>query len=95
MTNKNIDATIAQIQQLLEREYATLEWRVMLGPPPTADAAHDRWVVVHARTRDFRFRCRVSRPWAVVRAARSLRGLLADVAAEAEQLLADQAAAAP
>ena len=95
MTNKNIDATVAQMQQLLEREYARLEWRVMLGPPPTADAPHDPWVVVHARTRDFRFRCRVSRPWAVVRAARSLRGLVADVAAEAEQLLADQAAAAP
>ncbi len=94
MTNKKIDATVTQMQHLLEREYASLEWRVLVGPPPTAAAAHDPLVFVHARTRDFRFRCRVSRPWAVVRAARSLRGLVADVAAEAEQLLADQAAAA-
>ncbi len=95
MTNKDIDATVAQMQQLLEQEYASLEWRVMVRPPPTADAANDTLVFVHARTRDFRFRCRVDRPWAVVRAAGSLRRLVADVAAEAEQLLADQAAAAP
>ena len=92
MINKAMDATAAQLQQLLEHASPHLEWRVRVSPTPQGAAAHEREIVVHARTRDFRYRCRVSRPWPVVRADRSLRELVADVAAEAEQLLADQAA---
>jgi hypothetical protein len=95
MTNKHIDATVAQMQQLLEQEYARLEWRVLLSPAPPDGTANEPWVFVHARTRDFRYRCRVGRPWALVQGARSLRRLVADLAAEAEQRLADQVAAAP
>ncbi len=96
MTDKAMDATAAQLQQLLEHASPHLEWRVRVSStPPQGAAAHVREIAVHARTRDFRYRCRVSRPWPVVRAARSLRELVADVATEAEQLLADQAAAGP
>ena len=94
MTDKAMDATAAQLQQLLEHAYAHLEWRVRVNPPPRG-AAHEAEIVVHARTRDFRYRCRVSRPWARVQGTRSLRRLVSDVAAEAEQLLTDQEAEAP
>ena len=92
MTNKNIDATVAQLQQLLEQEYARLEWRVLLSPAPPDGTANEPWVVVHARTRDFRYRCRVGRPCTLVMAASTLRLLVAELAAEAEQRLAEQAA---
>ena len=94
MTNKDIEAMAAQLQQLLERDYARLEWRVLVGSSPSPAASHDPWVFVHARTRDFQYRCRVGRPWARVQGARSLRLLVADLAAEAEQRLADEGAAA-
>ena len=95
MTTNDIDVTVAQMQQLLEREYAKLEWRVLVSPTRPDGTANEPWVFVHARTRDFRYRCRVGRPWALVQGARSLRRLVADLAAEAEQRLADQVAAAP
>ena len=94
MIDKGIAAKVAQMQQALDREYARLEWRVLVGPPPTGEA-HDPWVFVHARTRDFRYRCRVGRPWTVVMAAPTLRLLVAELAAEAEQQLAEQAAGTP
>ena len=92
MTDMN--AMVAQLQQMLEREYPQREWRVLAGAPPAAGEADEPWVFVHGRTRDFRYRCRVGRPWVAVRRARSLRLLVAELAAEAEQHLADQAGAA-
>ena len=79
---------------MLERDYAQWEWRVLVGPTPAAGETDEPWVFVHGRTRDFRYRCRVGRPWSVVRGARSLRLLAAELAAEVEQYLADQTAAA-
>ncbi len=32
MANKHIDATVAQLQHLLEQDYTRLEWRVLVGP---------------------------------------------------------------
>src|SRR3712207_8158186 len=53
--------------------YTTLfRSRVLAGPPPTAGEANELWVFVHARTRDFRFRCRIGRPWATIMAAPTL-----------------------
>ena len=89
---RTLDATAAEVQLLLERDYAHLEWRVLVSPTPGGKAATEHQIHVHARTRDFRYRCRVSRPWPVVRAASPLRLLVAEVAVEAEQLLAAQAA---
>jgi hypothetical protein len=89
----DMDATVAQLQQVLEREYPQREWRVLVGLAPTAGEADESWVFVHGRTRDFRYRCRVGRPSSVVRRARSLDALVAELAAEAEQHLADQAGA--
>ena len=83
------------MQQLLERDYARLEWRVLVGPSPSQGEAQDPWVFVHARTRDFRFRCRVGRPWTTVMAAPALTLLVAELAAEAEQRLAEQATGIP
>ncbi len=87
---RTIDATAAEIQQVLERDYAHLEWRVLVSPAPHGQVATEPVIHVHARTRDFRYRCRVSRPWPVVRAASTLRLLVAELAGEAEQLLAAQ-----
>ena len=95
MVIQDIDTTVAQLQQVLEREYAQREWRVLVSTAPSGGQTDEPWVVVHGRTRDFRYRCRVDRPWSVVRAATSLRLLVAELAAEVEQCLADQAAAAP
>ena len=95
MASKGIETTVAQMQQLLERDYPRLEWRVLVGPSPNPEEPTDPWVFVHARTRDFRYRCRVGRPWTTVMAAPTLRLLVAELAAEAEQHLAEQAAATP
>jgi len=89
---RTIDATAAELQQVLDRNYTHLEWRVLVSPAPHSKAATEHQIHVHARTRDFRYRCRVSRPWPVVRAARTLRTLVAALASEAEQLLAALAA---
>ena len=88
---RTIDATAAEMQQVLERDYAQLEWRVLLSPAPRGTAATEHQIHVHARTRDFRYRCRVSRSWPVVQAAPTLRLLVAELAREAEQLLGEQA----
>ena len=92
MINKDIEATVVQLQQLLERDYARLEWRVLVGSSPSPADSHDPWVFVHARTRDFQYRCRVGRPWTAIAASPTLEGLVTDLAAEAERLLAQQAA---
>ena len=95
MTNKDIDTAVAQLQQVLDRDYAHREWRVLVGPLPSGADIDEPWVFVHGRTRDFRYRCRVGRSWSMVRAAPSLRLLVAELAADVEHCLADQAAAAP
>ena len=92
MTNKDIEAMVAQLQQWLERDYARLEWRVLVGPSPSPAESHDPWVFVHARTRAFQYRCRVGRPWTAIAASPTLGGLVTELAAEAERLLAQQAA---
>ena len=86
---KPIDATVAKMQAILEREYPRLEWRVLVRPEPPETPGGAPWLYVHARTRDFRTRCRVGRPWTVVTATSSLHLLVAELATEAEQALAD------
>ena len=86
--DQDIDTTVAQIQRVLERDYAHLDWRVLVSPPPRGAAAPAPELHVHARTRDFRYRCRVSRPWLLIAAAPTLQLLVAELAAEAEQRLA-------
>ena len=88
-TQKTIDATVATLQAILDREYPHLEWRVLVRPEPPATPGGAPWLYVHARTRDFRTRCRVGRPWTVVTATSNLHLLVAALAAEAEQALAD------
>ncbi len=95
MRQQAIDDAIAHIQQILDRDYAHLEWRVLATHPGSNEPEDEPFVYVHSRTRDFRFRCRVARPWSIVLSIPTLRLLVADVAAEAEQTLAEQAAAAP
>ena len=88
-----IDATIATMQQMLDRDYPHLEWRVRVTPAPPAEQQSAPWVVVHARTRDFQYRCRVARPWTVVAASPTLERIVAELAAEAERTLAQLGAA--
>lgn len=95
MTDQQLDATSTQIQAILDRDYPHLEWRVLLHPPDLGRAPDARGIVVHARTRDFRYRCHVARPWTAIVAAPPLRFLVAELAAEADRLLAAQRAAAP
>jgi hypothetical protein len=87
MREKDIETIAAEMQRLLDRDYAYLEWRILLSPLPRGDEAREREVHVHVRTRDFRSRGRISRSWSAVRAASSLRLLVADIVAEAEHLL--------
>jgi hypothetical protein len=89
MTEQEIDATITHIQEILDRDYPHLEWRVLPSPPMPDGSSHARWLYVLARTRDFRYRCRVGRPLAVIAAASPLQLLVAELATEAEQRLAD------
>ena len=89
---KAIAATVATMQQILERDYLHLEWRVRFSPPSSAAQAGEVWVFVHARTRDFQYRCRVGRPWSAVAASPTLARIVADLAAEAERALAQLAA---
>ena len=92
MSQQAIDATVATIQQILERDYPHLEWRVRFTPAAPAEHDADPWVVVHARTRDFQYRCRVGRPWTLVAASPTLESLVAELAAEAQRTLAQLAA---
>lgn len=93
MTQPAIDTAIATLQQILDRDYVHLEWRVLAYHPVDTGSEDDSVVYVHARTRDFRYRCRIARPWTTMAAAPTLRLVVADVAAEAERTLADQAGA--
>ena len=89
---KAIDATVAKMQQILERDYPHLEWRVRFTPAAPAEHPANPWVVVHARTRDFQYHCRVGRSWTLVAASPTLERLVAELAAEAERALAQLAA---
>jgi hypothetical protein len=60
-----------------------------------AEAAAKPWLFVHARTRDFRYGCRIGRSQTAVLQAPTLRFLIADLVAEVERRLADRAASAP
>ncbi len=90
MTQKAIETTLARLQQLLERDYPHLEWRVRFAPAPTGQPAAAATVAVSARTRDFRSRHRLERPWAAVAASPTLEALVAEIAAEAERVLAQE-----
>ncbi len=91
MTQKAIDTSLAQIQQLLERDYPHLEWRVRFHPAGTEEPAAEATLAVSARTRDFRHRHRVERPWSALMPGSTLEDLVAEIAAEAERVLAQQA----
>ncbi len=95
MSQPASDTAIATLQQILDHDYVHLEWRVLATPPVDTGPEDEAIVHVHARTRDFRHRCHVARPWTTVAAAPTLRLFVADVAAEAERTLAEQAAADP
>ncbi len=95
MSQPAIDTAIATLQQILDHDYVHLDWRVLASPPVDTGSEDESVVYVHARTRDFRYRCQVARPWTTVAAAPTLRLFVADVAAEAERALAEQAGAAP
>ena len=90
---KTIDATVAQMQQILDRNYAHLEWRVLAGPAPDGAGSTEPWVFVHVRTRDFRYRHRVGRRWSVIRHSPTLALMVAELATEAEHGLAQLASA--
>src|SRR5580765_6630993 len=72
MTQQQFDGIIAQIQEILDRDYPGFEWRVLPSPPTSDTSPRTRWVYIHARTRDFRYRCRVGRPWTVIASASPL-----------------------
>ncbi len=93
MSDKQRDASIAHIQRILDRDYGGLEWRVLRSPPPGVADPSEPAVAVYARTRDFRYRCRVDRPWSAVATAPTLELFVAGIAAEAEQRLAELAGA--
>ena len=90
MSETAIDATVAQMQHLLERDYAHLEWRVLVSPPPHGRDVGEPMIFVHARTRDFRSRCRVDRRWTTIAAGPTLEMQVAEIAAEVERALAPQ-----
>ena len=66
MSQPAIDTAIATLQQILDRDYVHLEWRVLASPPVNAESDDESIVYVHARTRDFRYCSRVARPWSMV-----------------------------
>lgn len=94
MQNADLDTLAERMQQVLDRDYAHLLWRVLVQGDAEAEASPDPWLVVHARTRDFRSGCRIGRSRAAVLRAPTLRFLVADVVAEVERRLADRAASA-
>ena len=94
MQDTDLDTLVERMQQVLERDYDYLAWRVLVQAEPGAGAAAEAWLVVHARTRDFRYECRIGRSRTAVLQAPTLRFLVADLVAEVERRLADRAAAA-
>ncbi len=93
MQDTDQNTLVERMQQVLERDYA-YEWRVLVQAEPDAGASAEPWLFVHARTRDFRYGCRIGRSRMAVLQAPTLRFLVADLAAEVERRLADRAASA-
>jgi hypothetical protein len=90
MQDAELDLITERMQQVLERDYAYLEWRVLVQP----DADAELWLFVHARTRDFRSGCRIGRSRTAVLQAPTLRFLVAELVAEVERRLSEWAASA-
>jgi PhoPQ-activated pathogenicity-related protein len=94
MQDTDLNVIAERMQQVLERDYAYLEWRVLMQSEAGAEADAESWLFVHARTRDFRYGCRIGRSRTAVLQAPTLRFLVADLVAEVEGRLADRATAA-
>ncbi len=94
MNDTDLNIIADHMQQVLDREYGHLEWRVLVQPAPDAAPSAEPWIFVHARTRDFRYGCRIGRSRTAVGAAPTLQLLVADLVAEVEQRLAHRAASA-
>ena len=92
MQDTDLDTLVKTMQQVMDREYAYLEMRVLVQAEPGASA--EPWLFVHARTRDFRYGCRIGRPRTAVLQAPTLRFLIADLVVEVERRLAERAASA-
>ena len=95
MQDADLDTLAERMQQVLDRDDAHLAWRVLVQGDAEAQAAPESWLVVHARTRDFRAGCRIGRSRTAVLRVPTLRFLVAEVAAEVERRLADRAASVP
>ncbi len=94
MQDTDLDTLVERMQQVLERDYAHLEWRVLVQAGPEGGSSAEPWFFVHARTRDFRYGCRIGRSRTEVLKAPTLRFLVADLVAEIERRMADRAASA-
>jgi hypothetical protein len=94
MQDTDLNVIAERMQQVLERDYAYLEWRVLVQAESGAGAFAEPCLFVHARTRDFRYGCRIGRSRTAVLQAPTLRFLVADLVAEVEGRLADRATAA-
>lgn len=94
MQDTDLDTLVEPMQQVLERDYAYLEWRVLVQADAERGPSAEPWLVVHARTRDFRYGCRIGRSRTAVLQAPTLRFLIADLVAEVERRLAERAASA-
>jgi hypothetical protein len=94
MQDTDLNVIAERMQQVLERDYAYLEWRVLVQAESGAGADAEPCLFVHARTRDFRYGCRIGRSRTAVLQAPTLRFLVADLVAEVEGRLADRATAA-
>ncbi|MDP9309970.1 MAG: hypothetical protein M3R24_03565 [Chloroflexota bacterium] len=94
MQDTGLNTIADQMQQVLERDYAYLEWRVLVQAESGIGTTAEPWLFVHARTRDFRYGCRIGRSRTEVLKAPTLRFLVADLVAEVERRLAARAASA-
>ncbi len=94
MQDTDLNTIADHMQQVLEREYGHLEWRVLVQPAPDAAPSAELWLFVHARTRDFRYGYRMGRSRTAVVAAPTLRFLVAELVVEVERRLADRGASA-
>jgi hypothetical protein len=94
MQDTDLNIIAERMQQVLNREYASLEWHVLVQAEPGAGAAAEPWFFVYARTRDFQYGWRIGRSQTAVLQAPTLRFLVADLVAGVERRLADRAASA-
>jgi len=85
MTRTAINATITLLQQVLDNDYGQFEWRVMLDPDAPAS---EPTLLIHARTRDFQRRCRLTRQLPHATDQLSLQHVVTGIITEADALLA-------